>query len=229
MEDNSCISLDPIVMDQNINNKGKDGIYKNKNKNIIYCFINEKIKKEENQKYFVIIKNNNKEQYVGALTNDLKKDLFGYSLFNQGDEYLGEIHEEKKNGFGIYIFKIKDTNNKDKQDIYIGNFTNNTMNGKGIYINIIEQKDITKGVMNKYICYIGTFENGLFKNGKTYFYNTELEKLYFKNDENEENNLFIEKRKDTISVSKGVMKNDQLCEGIMIKISWFKINIYVYN
>ena len=203
-------------MDQNINNKGTDGIYKNKNKNIIYCFINEKIKKEENQKYFVSIKNNNKEQYVGALTNNLKKELFGYSLFNQGDEYLGEIHEEKKDGFGIYIFKIKDNNNQDKQDIYIGNFTNNTMNGKGIYINIIEEKDITKGEMNKYICYIGTFENGLFKKGKIYFYNPELEKLYFKNDENEESNFFIEKKKDTILVSKGIMKNDKLCEGIMI-------------
>ena len=177
MEDNSFISLDPIVMDQNINNKGKKGIFKDKNKKIIYCFINEKIKKEENQKYFVNImnnNNNNKEQYVGALTNNLKKDLFGYSLFNQGDEYLGEIHEEKKDGFGIYIYKIKDNNNQDKQDIYIGNFTNNTMNGKGIYINIIEEKDITKGEMDKYICYIGTFENGFFKKGKIYFYNPEF-------------------------------------------------------
>ena len=197
MEDNSCISLDPIVMDKNINNESKKGIFKDKNKNIIYCFIDKNIKKEENQKYFVNImnNNNNKEQYVGALTNNLKKDLFGYSLFNQGDEYLGEIHEEKKDGFGIYIYKIKDTNNQDKQDIYIGNFTNNIMNGKGIYINIIEEKNITKGEMNKYICYIGTFENGLFKKGKIYFYNPEFEKLYFKNDENEESNFFIEKKK----------------------------------
>ena len=213
MKDNSLISFDSIEIDQNIKTS-KNGRYKINNS--IFTFIKDNIKKQENQKYFVKIKNNN-EEYVGALTDNFKKELFGYSLFNQGDEYLGEIHEEKKEGFGIYIFKLKEN---DKQDIYIGYFKNNMMNGEGIYINIIN--NITN--LEEYICYIGAFENGLFKKGKIYVFKKDFEKLYFQNEENEDNKFCIERKNEIILANKGVIKNDKLNEGIMIIASIKDIN-----
>ena len=111
-----------------------------KNENINFSFIFEKNQKEKNQKYFANIKGDN-EQYIGILTDNFKKELFGYSLFNNGDEYFGEILKEKKEGFGIYKFK----KGENTQNIYIGNFLNDKIMGEGIYINILESEPSIKG------------------------------------------------------------------------------------
>ena len=140
MENNKIedISFDKSEIDEQIT---KNKIYK-KDENNIFSFIDKSTKKQKNEKYFVHIKRN-KEEYLGILTENFKKEKFGYSLLYQGDEYLGEISDEKKNGFGIYLFNY--TNEKNKNDIYIGNFTENKMNGKGIYINILEiEKNLGK-------------------------------------------------------------------------------------
>ena len=141
-------------------------------------------------------------------------------MLNQGDEYIGGISDEKKNGFGIYQFKY--LNEKNKYDIYIGNFTDNKINGKGIYINILES-EINKDKSNwdslillKYNCYIGMFENGVFKKGKIYIVDKGMEKLMI---ENEENSCFIvEKKGDEFYVCDGTLINDKLDKGEVINI-----------
>ena len=158
------------------------------NDNITFSLVPEKIQKYHKETYFVDIKNT-KEHYIGVLTSDFKKELFGYILFNQGDEYLGQILNEKKNGFGIYIFNGKE--NKCK-DIYIGNFSDNNIKGEGIYIEILNIDDKTKQLA-EYNCDIGIFENGKFKKGKIYTVNNNTEKLEFKDDINAEKKKFCYK------------------------------------
>ena len=213
MENNNFI-WDNAQLEQEINNNPHKKLKKN---GCVFSFF-EKEEKDENQKYFVHLKKEEEEEYIGVLNKNFKKELFGYSLFNQGDEFLGEIFNEKKHGFGIYKFKIKE---KEFPDFYIGNFSDNKINGEGIYINILDQKKEPKGRMDeiiliKYNCYIGHFENGEFKQGKIYTFSEDCEIL---NLENENNKISIEKRKDIILVNKEITKNEKLYEGIIISIN----------
>ena len=216
MENNNFIGLDDNQLEQFVNNSKNKQFKKDGN---IYTFFKEK---EEINKYFVSLKNKN-EEYIGVLSKNFKRHLFGYSLFNQGDEYLGEILNEKKHGFGIYKFKIKE---KEYPDIYIGDFSDNKINGEGIYISILKGNIIPKGKLNafqliKYNCYLGQFKNGEFKNGKIYNFSEDFECLKI---ENENNNSFsIEKRNDIILVNKAIIKNDKIYEGILISINKDKI------
>ena len=178
------------------------------NDNITFSLVPEKIQKYHKETYFVDIKNT-KEHYIGVLTSDFKKELFGYILFNQGDEYLGQILNEKKNGFGIYIFNGK--KNKCK-DIYIGNFSDNNIKGEGIYIEILNIDDKTKQLA-KYNCDIGIFENGKFKKGKIYTVNNNIEKLEFKKEV-----VNIEKKDNLYFYSKAILKDNRLSKGDAIHI-----------
>ena len=192
------------------------------NDNITFSLVPEKIQKYHKETYFVDIKNT-KEHYIGVLTSDFKKELFGYILFNQGDEYLGQILNEKKNGFGIYIFNGKE--NKCK-DIYIGNFSDNNIKGEGIYIEILNIDDKTKQLA-EYNCDIGIFENGKFKKGKIYTVNNNIEKLEFKDDIdvekkksviNEKEVVNIEKKDNLYFYSKAILKDNRLNKGDAIHI-----------
>ena len=184
------------------------------NDNLIFSLVPKKEKQEykHNEKYFANIKNKN-EHYIGVLTSNFKKQLFGYILFYQGDEYLGQLLNEEKNGFGIYKFK-KENNEK---DIYIGYFSKNIINGEGIYINIFK-KDI-------YTCNIGKFDNGQFIKGKIYKVNNNIEKLEFKDEEKDNDDkgekevIHFEKKNDINLYSKGIMKDKRLEKGMAIHIN----------
>lgn len=226
---NDNIEIDLSQLDQNINDS-KDNIYK-KDENY-FAFINDSNKKDKNEKYFVNILNNN-EQYIGVLTDKLKKELFGFTSFSQGDEYLGEISNEKKNGFGIYVFK---SNKKDNEEMFIGNFENNKINGEGINIKILEKIKEGKGFHSvkliKYICHIGLFENGIFKKGKIYIVDNNSEKI-IQNGENKNSNgnevFNIEKKdKNNICINKGKMKDGKLIDGFIINFIEDKIENKFY-
>ena len=216
MSSNEELLFDKNEIDKKIENKN----YRH-NEAIIFDFIDKKMKTRENQKYFVKIKQGN-ELYMGVLTEDFKKELFGYSLFKGGDEYLGEILEEKKHGFGIYNFKKEN----DIQDLYIGHFEDNIINGEGIYINILNEEKPknkrSKYKLYKYNCYIGEFEKGKFKKGKIYIFNQDFEKLTFQNEEGQEQDsneeFSIEKHKNFILVSKYIKKNGIISDGFIINI-----------
>jgi hypothetical protein len=216
MEDNKIeeISFDKREIDEALK---KNEIFQKDDDNI-FSLIDESTQKKKDEKYFVHIKRD-KEEYLGILTDNFKKEKFGYSLFSQGDEYLGEISDEKKNGFGIYLFNY--SNEKNKNDIYIGNFTDNKIDGKGIYINILESTDKSNegdsSILLKYNCYIGIFENREFKKGKIYIVvDKETEKLII---ENEENRCFIvEKNNNDFYVYDGTVINDKLNKKDIINI-----------
>ena len=226
MNDNKKIDdfiFESSEINENIN-KNTDKIYR-KNNNIIFSYIKESLITEKKEKYIVNIERNN-EQYIGILTENFQKESFGYSLFEIGDEYIGEISNNKKHGFGIYKFKL---NEKNEENVYIGSFADNIINGVGIFINILRKEevkndsDIISINLNKYKCYIGLFENGQFKTGKIYSVDNNVEKLDFQNDEDKElkeKNIFtIEKDNETILISKGFMKEGVFSEGIVININ----------
>jgi len=214
----------------NINIKKLKGLSKSKkkgikqlNKNIHFIPLYYSYNNDQYQNYLVSIKSkndNNKNEYIGVLTDDLKKNIFGYISFNQGDEYLGQIFENIKHGFGIYKFNSDSKNGK---NIYIGNFSENKINGNGIFINTINY--IPKYIFNKYICHIGIFEDGHFKKGKIYLYDNGSEQLKLKNDEDLKNNINEEKvikfeRKDNKTIfTEGTMKDNQLIEGFILDIN----------
>ena len=206
-------------------NKHKDQEYKI-NDNAIFSYLPEILKCENNEKYFANIKNSN-EHYIGVLTSSFNKELFGYILINQGDEYLGQILKEKKNGFGIYKFNNQ---NEKERDIFIGNFTDNDINGEGIYLNILDSNNSPE--LNKYNCFIGLFEKGIFKKGKIYTVNNGQEKLEFKDDEKEETHqeekvvINLERNNNINLYKKGINKNKILQEGDAI---YFKDNDEIEN
>ena len=95
---------------------------------------------EEVPKYLVDIKSDNC-RYLGILSNYLKKEIFGYSLFDNGDEYFGQWIKDRKEGFGIYYFKENEKEETNIKHIYIGEFKNNKKYGQGIYFKIKKFED----------------------------------------------------------------------------------------
>ena len=75
-------------------------------------------KKNENSeypKYFSTISTKNFD-YIGILTNQLKRDKYGYSIMDNKDEYLGEYKNDIRDGYGIKKFNF--TEKDDVQEIY---------------------------------------------------------------------------------------------------------------
>lgn len=222
-KNNEIITFDRYKLENEIK-RNKNHFYK-LNDNAIFSLLENKMCQNK-EEYYANIKNK-KEQYIGVLTNTCKKELFGYILFSQGDEYLGQISKEKKHGFGIYKFKNQEKNNE--YDIYIGDFFENKINGEGIYINILQTED-NKNEKNKtkllktFVCNIGKFENGEFKKGKIYNVDGDYEKLEFKdyekqdNDKKEREDFNFEKKGDVFLYSKGINKDNRLIEGYVIYV-----------
>ena len=135
-------------------------------------------KKDKNTdfpKYFAKI-STEKFKYIGILSKELKRVKYGYSLMENGDEYLGEYKDEIREGFGIYKFHKND----EDQDIYIGEYKNDKKSGKGIYLKVSKQiVDENKEVnLINFSCGIGELEDDFFKNIKIYYVNNDKETLY---------------------------------------------------
>jgi len=186
--------------------------------NALFFPLNYSKNNDEIENYFVNIKNKSKEHYIGVLTKELTKNNFGYILFKEGDEYLGQISEEKREGFGIYKFN---SDNKNEKDIYLGYFLDNKINGIGIHINIIQ--DSPKNELFKYNCNIGNFKNNEFIKGKIYSCDIGFEQLKFK-DENIKNEkgkkvINIEKNGNLTTFTEGILKDKKLIEGVVLTIN----------
>ena len=212
---------DEIIIDryklEGLCNKKRGEIIKIK-ENALFFPLNRSKNNDEIENYFVDIKNNNKEHYIGVLTKELTKNIFGYILFKEGDEYLGQILKEKKKGFGIYKFN---SDNNNEEDIYIGYFLDNKINGRGIHIKIIEHSP--KNELIKYNCNIGDFQNNKFINGKIYSYDNGFEQLKFKSKDIKNNNgkkvINIEKKDNLTTFTEGILKDKKLIEGIVLTIN----------
>ncbi len=147
-------------------------------------------------------------KYTGILSNNLNRDMYGYSLMPNNDQYLGEYKKEIRDGFGIYKFNP----NENEIEIYIGNYINNKKTGKGMYLKIFQLKDNT---LINYECSVGDFENDIFKKGIIFSMKNEEKTLYKgKVDENgipDDDNAIIIKNRNNVLCGKIV--NGEFVEG----------------
>lgn len=214
--------------------KGKPEQIKNKFKFIKGLTKEEIEKKDPNSdypKYFAFITTTN-FKYTGILTNNLKRENYGYSLMENEDKYLGEYKNEIRDGFGIYKFR----SNEEEQDIYIGDYKDNKKTGKGLYLKInkcINEELTNNLILINYNCAIGEFENDNFKNGKIFCINNDNETLY-QGKINEigipsDDNAFIVDGGDKIFFGKLI--DGEIVEGrnIFVDEKWDKSKAYYFS
>ena len=210
-----------------------------KNKTIFKFFNNlseEEIQKKDSEKnpypkYFCSISAKN-FKYIGILTNELKRDIYGYSFMDNEDEFLGEYKNQIREGLGIYKFKPSE----EKEEIYIGEYINNKKEGKGIFMKINKYiKDDSNGnlVLINFDSNIGFFKDNVMNEGINFSIKDGKETLYCGkfNDlgEQEDNEgLFIE---DKNKIFKGKISEGKLFEGrnIFINDKYEKIKGYYFH
>ena len=169
-ENQNEIKFDILKIDSLIN-RNKDLIYKEGEN--IFQFIpeykqnqNEEDQKIDIPKYLAKIKNPS-FVYLGILSKNLKKENYGFNVYENGDQYFGQWNKDKKEGYGIYFYKQEENN-----EIYIGEFKNNVKSGEGIYFKI-SKFDEEKAENNlapplDYTLYIGNFTEDNFIKGIIY-------------------------------------------------------------
>ena len=173
-------------------------------------------------KYIAIIKRPNFE-YFGTLSRNLKKESYGYNIFDNGDEYFGQWNKDKKEGYGIYYFK--EQGSEEIKHVYIGEFKNNVKSGEGIYFKVSafseEKKD--KPTPTNFSAIIGTFSEDNYMKGIIFSYADGKRKIYKgkmkdgkKNDDNTEiyednNKIFHGKIEDNMMIEGRIiiMKDDK--------------------
>ena len=191
-------------------------------------------KKDKNSsypKYFCEISAKN-FKYIGILTNELKRDIYGYSLLDNQDEFLGEYKNQIREGFGIYKFKP----NEERHEIYIGDYNNNKKEGKGIFIKINKIiKDDSNGnlVLIDFDSNIGTFKDNLFEKGIIYSLKDKAERLYYGklNDLGEQEDTEALLIEDKNKIFKGKISKGNLIEGrnIFINDKYEKTKAYYFK
>ena len=130
-------------------------------------------------KYLVDIKNG-QCRYLGILSNNLHKELYGYSLYDNGDEYFGQWNSDEKDGFGIYYFKENEKDESRINHIYIGEFKNNKKSGEGVYFKIKKFEEEKEQEIRPvdFVFEIGLFSKDYFQSGVIYSIEGEKRKIY---------------------------------------------------
>ena len=194
--------------------------------------IKKKDPKSEYPKYFAKIYIQEGFQYMGVLTNQLKRDKYGYSVMNNKDEYLGEYKNEIRDGFGIYKFSP----NEDEQEIYIGDYKDNKKTGEGLYLKIFKSiKEDSSGdvILVDFDCGMGDFEDDTFINGKIFTVRDNSETLY----QGKINNIGLPSDEDALIVEGGdrifigKLIDGELIEGrnIFLDEKWNKKSAYYFT
>lgn len=169
-------------------------------------------------KYLVDIKSEH-NRYIGVLSKCLKKEIFGYSLYDNGDEYFGQWHSDKKEGFGIYYFKENEKEEAKVNHIYIGEFNNNFKNGEGFYFKIKkfeENENINKPL--DFTFAIGKFSYDNLNHGIIYNIEGDKRKIYKGkiNGEGEKDDENAEIYENENQIFNGTIKKNIMTKGRII-------------
>ena len=195
--------------------------------------IQEKDEKEEYIKYFCTINTKNFD-YIGILTNKLKRDKYGYSKMDNGDEYLGEFKNEIRDGFGIY--KFNPSSDGELSEIYIGEYKDGKKQGQGIYLKIyksIKEDSTNDLILINYNSGIGIFEEDELKSGKIFTLKDGISMLY----QGKLNQLGEPEDDDALmleegnKIFKGKISKGNMIEGrnIIVNDKYRKIKAYYFN
>ena len=192
-------------------------------------------KKDENSeypKYFSTISTKNFD-YIGILTNQLKRDKYGYSIMDNKDEYLGEYKNDIRDGYGIYKFNF--TEKDDVQEIYIGNYKNNKKEGEGMYLKIYKniKDDSNKNILINFNSGLGTFVSDVLTSGKIFSSKDGIEMLYQgklndKGEPEDDDALIFEEGN---KIFRGKILNNDMVEGrnIILNDKYEKTNAYYFH
>ena len=193
--------------------------------------IKKKDPKSEYPKYFAKISTKNFE-YMGILTNELKREKYGYSVMENKDEYLGEYKNEIRDGFGIYKFNP----NEDEEEIYIGDYKDNKKTGQGLYLKIFKSvKESSSGeiILVDFDCGMGDFKDDTFNNGKIFTVRDDNKTLY----QGKINDIGLPSDEEALIVEGGdklfygKLIDGELIEGrnIFVDENWNKKNGYYFT
>jgi hypothetical protein len=193
--------------------------------------IKKKDPKSEYPKYFAKI-STEKFDYMGILTNELKREKYGYSVMENKDEYLGEYKNEIRDGFGIYKFNP----NEDEEEIYIGDYKDNKKTGQGLYLKIFKSvKESSSGeiILLDFDCGMGDFKDDTFNNGKIFTVRADNETLY----QGKINDIGVPSDEEALIVEggdklfMGKLIDGELIEGrnIFVDENWNKKNAYFFT
>ena len=231
--ENNEIKFDILKIDARIK---KDNVYEENDNKFQFCVDynpDNQTNEEENidiPKYIAKI-NTKSFKYLGILSKNLKKELYGYNYYDNGDEYFGQWNKDKREGYGIYYFK-EEGGDSIKQ-IYIGEFKNNKKSGEGMYFHITkfgQEEDLSIPI--DYSLAIGNFIEDNFtkgiiismKEGKRIIYRGKINKDGKKNDDHAE--LY----EDDNKIFHGIFKDNNMSEGrIIITKEGKKVNGYYFN
>ena len=167
-------------------------------------------------KYIAKIKSSNFE-YLGILSKNLKKENYGYNHFENGDDYFGQWNKDKKEGYGIYIFKEDDGNTI--KEVYIGEFKNNVKSGEGIYFKVekFDEKKKEGQIMPPldFTLVIGNFLDDNFVKGIIYSLDEGKRKIYRgkMSKDGEKDDDKAELYEDDNKIFFGKIKNNNMIEG----------------
>ena len=188
----------------------------------------------EYPKYFCTITTKDFD-YIGILSNQLKRDKYGYSKMDNGDEFLGEYKNEIRDGFGIYKF-FTGKEEENVEEIYIGNYINNKKQGEGMYLKITKsiKDELNKNnILINYNSGIGIFEENIIKYGKIFSSKEGIDMLYQgklneKGEPEDDDGLIIEEGN---KIFKGKISNGDMIEGrnIIVNEKFEKINCYYFR
>ena len=213
------LKIDAIIKDKKEYNENDSSI---KSK---FQFSNEEGKQssENNTKYISEI-NTDTFTYIGFLSENLKKEFFGYYKYDNNDEYSGEWKEDFKEGKGVYLyFNEKE---KNEEEFYLGEWNKGEKNGKGIYFWKHSNEKI-KFEDSNYDVVFGNFENNEYKNGFCISKNKNDFSIYEGKYDNEKKNddeaIFIENN-DKAFLGKFI--DNEMSEG---RVIIFKENNEVKN
>ena len=182
-------------------------------------------------------------KYIGILTNQLKRDLYGYSLMDNEDEFLGEYKNQIREGFGMYKFKSNEEKEEkeekkekeEKEEIYIGEYINNKKEGKGMYLKInkyVKDDSNDNIILIDFDCNIGTFKDNILQEGIIFSLKDNKETLYCGklNELGEQEDTEAFYIEDKNKIFKGIITKGNMVEGrnIFINDKYEKIKAYYF-
>jgi hypothetical protein len=170
-------------------------------------------------------------KYLGILSKNLKKESYGYNYYGNGDEYIGQWKNDKKDGHGIYFFK--ENEGDEIKEIYVGEFKNNKKSGEGIYFHMTklgQEEDICIPI--DFSLAIGQFNDDNFSKGIIISMKDGKRKIY-KGTIDKEGNKYgknTELYEDDNKIFHGIYEKNIMKEGrIIIMKNGRKENGYYFN
>ena len=124
--------------------------------------------------YFCQINKDN-QTYTGFLSEELIRNSFGSNKYSNGDIYIGQWSQNKKQGFGIYKFN---KSNGENEMAYIGTWKDGFKEGEGILI-VSNKGTINEIKANGFTLNAGSFRQDKFHSGFILTYSNNMKEMSY--------------------------------------------------